>query len=340
MKQATRLPAAVTRRIAAMRDMLAVRTGFRHISGPARVLLGPQDVGLVALVRDAAWFLPDFLSHHLALGVAHVVLIDNGSTDATVALAHKAGPKVTVLRNTLPARRHEVALRVMGARRVLRGGWFLFADADEMVELPLGTLSGLTAYCNAEGYTAVVGQMIDLYDPSAAAKSDPTYQDAIAACTRWSEGALERIPYHAVDRIPFNWFLRDNICDDPDVTLLRGGLRAEVFGERPFLSKHSLVRNAGVTQPMTHPHCASTVSIADITIALRHYKLAGDWIARDRKSVGERHWDHAEDQRRLQASEGQAFSIAPAAPREWLGARDLLECGILHASAKARAALG
>lgn len=320
--------------------MLAVRSGFRHVHGPTQVMLGETDVALVALVRDAAWFLPEFLQHHLDLGVAHVVLIDNGSTDATPTIA-QSFPRVTVLRNTLPARRHEVALRVMGARRVLRGGWFLFADADELVELPLGGLADLTAYCNDEGFTAVLGQMIDLFAPGpAATQRGLTYAQALETCRHWSPGALERIPYTAAGRIPFHWFLRENTCDDPGVMFLQGGVRAEVFGESPFLSKHSLVRNIGGVEPMTHPHCASGVRVADVTIALRHYKLAGPWIDRDRKSVAEGHWDHAEDARRLLAARTDAFVIAPADSRRWTGPAALVEAGVLYLSERAEQALG
>jgi hypothetical protein len=335
-----RLTAALSRRMAALRDAVAVRRGFRHLHGPTRVILGADQVALVALVRDAAWFLGSFLDHHLALGVTHVVLVDNGSTDATPDIA-RGYPQVTLLRNTLPAKRHEVALRAMAARRVVRGGWVLFADADEMAELPLGTLSALTAYANAEGYTAVLGQMIDLYSPLPyAAQAGMDYPAAIAACRHWSARGLDRIAYHDAPRIGFHWFLRDNICDDPGVTFLQGGLRAEVFGEAPFLSKHSLVRNLPGLDLMTHPHAASRVAVADVTLALRHYKLAGPWRERDRTSVAAATWDHTEDARRLLVAADGGFCIAPPEPLDWRGAVDLLDRGVLYASARARAALG
>lgn len=334
-----RLTAALSRRMAGFRDTIAVRRGFRHLHGPTRVILGPDQVALVALVRDAAWFLGPFLDHHLSLGVTHVVLVDNGSTDATPDIA-RAYPQVTLLRNALPAKRHEVALRTMAARRVVRGGWVLFADADEMAELPLGTLSALTGYANAEGYTAVLGQMIDLYSPRPyAAQAGMDYPAAIAACRHWSARGLERISYHDAPRIGFHWFLRDNICDDPGVTLLQGGLRAEVFGETPFLSKHSLVRNLPGLDLMTHPHAASRVRVADVTLALRHYKLAGPWRARDRASVAAATWDHSEDARRLLAAADDRFEIAPHESLDWRGAENLLERGVLYASDRAKAAL-
>ncbi|MFN3970111.1 MAG: glycosyltransferase family 2 protein [Gemmobacter sp.] len=335
-----RLTAAVTRRLGLLRDTLALRRAFRHLHGPAQVILAPDEVALVALVKDAAWFLGPFLAHHQALGVAHVVLIDNGSTDATVDIARGFG-RVTVLRNPLPAKRHEVALRAMGARRVLRGGWVLFADADEMAELPLGDLATLARYANDQGHTAVLGQMIDLFAPGPYADhAGLDYRAAIDACRLWSVRGLERIAYHDAARVDFHWFLRGNTCDDPGVTFLQGGLRAEVFGETPFLSKHSMVRNVAGVDLMTHPHAASRVQVSDVTLALRHYKLAGDWRARDRASVAAATWDHAEDARRLLAAGDDRFVIAPAEPLEWRGAGDVLDRGVLYASGRARGVLG
>jgi hypothetical protein len=334
-----RLIEALSRRTAALRDRLAVASAFRHLHGPARVRLGDDRAGLVLLVKDAAWFIGPCLEHHFRLGVAHAVVVDNGSQDRTVEIA-RGFANVTVLSNPLPAKRHEVALRARAAARVLRGGWTMFADADEMADLPLGTLPGLLAYANARGFTAILGQMIDLYSEAPyGEQAAMSYPQAIAACRRWSAAGLERIGYHDAARVGFHWFLRDNRCDDPGVTFLRGGLRAEVFGESPFLSKHTLVRNVPGVQAMTHPHAASGVRVGDITIALRHYKLAGPWRDRDRASVAAATWDHAEDARRLLAARGEGFRIAPAAPLPWQGAADALEQGVLYASPQARAAL-
>lgn len=334
----TRVAHGLARRAAALRDRIAVAAGFRHLHGPRRVQLADDQVALVALVRDAEWFMGPFLDHHLALGVAHVVVVDNGSADRTAEIA-AARPRVTVLRNALPARRHECALRAGAARRVLRGGWVLFADADEMAELPFGALGDWTRYGNARGFTAFLGQMIDLCAPlPPAAQAAMDYPRAIAACRTWSAAALERIGYHDADRVAFHWFLRDNRCDDPGVAFLAGGLRAELFGERPFLSKHSLVRNLPGIGLMTHPHAASRVVVGDATLALRHYKLAGDWRARDRATVAARTWDHAEDARRLAATAAGDLPM-PAEPLEWQGAADLLARGILHASPSARAGI-
>jgi hypothetical protein len=183
--------------------------------------------------------------------------------------------------------------------------------------------------------------MLDLCAPGdQRAMAGLDYPAAIAACDTYSLAGLVWHPYHDREGIAFHWLLKDNTCADPGVRLLSGGLRAAVFGEAPFLSKHTLVRNVPGVQAMTHPHCAGGVRVADVTVCLRHYKLAGDWRARDRASVAAATWDHAEDARRLAAAGGAAFALTAPEPRLWRGTGALLDEGFLYASPRARAALG
>ena len=313
----------------------AVRRGNVVVHGPAMVALPPEGVAVVSLMKDAAYFVAGFIEHHQKLGVYHIMIVDNGSTDDTVAIA-ATFDHVTVIRNTLPAKRYEVLLRDVAARQVLRGGWVLFADADEMFEVPLGaSLPQLTAYLNAQGFTAMVAQMLDLFSPLPYGTGKGwSYADVTEQADRYSLGQIASVPYHDQKAIGFSWFLNSN---QGDVALKIGGLRREVFGEACFLSKHSLVRNGGGVL-MTHPHCASGVRVADVTGVLRHYKLAGDYLARDRASVAAGTWDHAEDTKRLAAATGgDAFTIRPATAQAYAGATALVDHGFLEASDAYRA---
>ena len=313
----------------------AVQRGNVVVHGPAVVDLSPDEVAVVSLMKDAAYFARGFIEHHQRLGVRHIVIVDNGSSDDTVAIA-AAFDHVTVIRNTLPAKHYEVLLRDVAARQVVRGGWVLFADADEMFEVPLGAaLPRLMAYLNAQGFTAMVAQMLDLFSPLPyGAGKGWSYAEVAAQADRYSLGQITSVPYHDQKAIEFSWFLDSN---QGDVALKIGGLRREVFGEACFLSKHSLVRNEGGVL-ITHPHCASGVRVADVTGVLRHYKLAGDYLARDRASVAAGTWDHAEDAKRLAAAKGgDAFTIAPATAHTYVGTGALVDQGFLEASDAYRA---
>lgn len=293
---------------------------------------------VAALVKDAAYFISRFIDHHLELGARHILLIDNGSTDATVDIA-RMFDRVTIIRNTAPALVHETHLRNEISRRVAQGGWVLFADADELIELPIAgerRLEKLTGYCNRLGYTAVVGQMLDRFsedDYSRLRHLD--YDEAISAMDLYSLNKVKSIDYSDHSEIAFRYFLEKNVCDDPGVQFKQGGVRQELFNESPFLSKHPLVRNRAGIGLMTHPHCASGVAVADVTLLIHHYKLAGDWVQRDRKSVHERVWAHGEDRKRL-ATIGRSddFRLTPAKSRKWVNVGKLLDEGFLYASSR------
>ncbi|HSF65598.1 MAG TPA: glycosyltransferase family 2 protein [Paracoccaceae bacterium] len=330
----TQFSRRVLRRLRAVRDDMTVRLSMRRVHGPARVDLPDDGVGVVALMRDAAYFAEGFLTHHLRLGVAHVVVLDNGSSDRTAEIA--AGfDRVTVLRCDLPARMHECRMRARAARAVFRGGWTLFADADEMFGFAGDDrqgISALAAYAGRHGYDCVMAQMLDLFGEDA----EGPYPQAVAAMDRWTDAGLERLPYHT-DQIDFGWFLQGNVAEYPGLRLHRGGVRRVMFGENPFLTKHALVRNAPGIDPIPHPHCARGVRVADVTAVVRHYKLAGDWQARDRASLAARLWDHAEDARRLDAAARPGFRLDVPGARPFTGALGLLEDGFLVASDRYRA---
>jgi hypothetical protein len=314
-----------------------LQRSMTHRSGAARVTLGPTEAGLVILARNAEWYLHDCLAHHFALGLRHVVLIDNGSNDRTVEIA-AAFANVKVLSCLLPAKRHEVGLRALAARRVFAGGWVAFADTDEMLELP-APLPRLLDYANGGGHTAILGQMLDMsaatLGVSAAGQS---YAEARSEAAFYTLEGLEWVPY-ADPSFHTDWFLRSNRLSDPNVRMVAGGLRKIAFGEDPILTKHTLVRNLPGVELMSHVHAAGNVVVSDVTLAILHYKLAGDWRARDSASVSAKLWEHGEDERRLAISSRPDFRFDVPAAHRWVDANTLLREGFLYASDAARQAL-
>src|SRR5262245_6534518 len=76
--------------------MCLLKDDILDVSGPKEVALGSEDVIVLCVVRDGAWFVPEFLAHYNALVAKHIVLLDNASIDSTISLA-KDYDYVTVL---------------------------------------------------------------------------------------------------------------------------------------------------------------------------------------------------------------------------------------------------
>lgn len=333
-----RIVGAGARRIEQVKTALLIKGKSKVIHGPSRVLLSEGQCGVLSLMKDAEYFIEEFLRHHFTLGVSHICIVDNGSTDNTVAIA-SSFPNVTVVQNFLEAKKYESRLRAQVSQSVFKGGWCLFVDADELFEVPLDApLLRLVDYLNHHRYTAMLTQMLDMFlDRRYSEVRIMSYSDTIKNFRYYSLNEIKSFAYHDRDAIKFNFFLRDNVCLNENIKILFGGLRHEVFGENCCLSKHSLVKNGDVGDAMSHPHCASGVRVADVTGVLRHFKFAGNYLERDQKSVSEGTWSHGEDRKRLtHYREIPDFKITCAQPLEYDEAETLVDQGFLVASDRYR----
>lgn len=310
---------------------MRVRRASRHVSGPARITLAADGVACICLTRDAGYYLDVLLAHHRKLGVDHFLFIDNGSQDDTLERLARE-PDVTVVANHLSVAQYECHLRAQIARRHVRGGWFLFVDSDELVDIPLetaATLGDVAAYCNRRDYDAVVSQSLDLFSPAPLSESRSwSYAQSVARFDRYSLGAVMDHPYHDPE-IEFAWYLRLNRLSNPDIAFKFGGTRHELFGEHCALTKHSMVRNAGHIDLYCHPHCSNGVMCADFTLLLRHYKFAGPYLERERRQVQAGIWEHGEDQARLRRIDTEDFRFTLAQDQGFDGCAPLVEAGFL-----------
>lgn len=311
-----------------------VRTNYRLIHGLSRVKLQENQAAVVSLMKNSAFFIRDFIEHHQALGASHILIVDNGSTDDTVKIA-RSYPAVTILENTLPVHEFECVMRSEAAKMTFDGGWIIFVDSDELFEPPISNLTVLLSYLSQFGYTAMVNQMLDLYDPAPYGEcKNASYSEIVKRCTHYSLNEIKSIPYLSRSN-PHHWFVSKNKCSNSAIMLKVGGIRHEIFKE-PYttLSKHSIVKNTLEVESMVHPHYASKVNIADVTGLIRHYKLGGNYLERDKKSVETKAWKHNEDLRRLNIAEkkGDNFIIEPKLPHVFEGTQKLIEQGFLSVS--------
>jgi hypothetical protein len=241
-----------------------VATRVTHVHGPPELAAGPDDCVVLCVVRNGSTHAAAFLEHYLALGVGHVVVLDNGSTDGTVDIA-SAYPSVTVLRSDLPFRWYEDLLRGELWRRYSRGTWTMSVDIDEFFDFPMSDrmgLKGLLAYLRTHRFTAMAAQMIDLFSDRPLMDC-PGADEFRSACVWYDGSGMRELPYNRSEN------------DVPDgITIRVGGIRREVFGSDNWLTKHPLKFGDGRVRPSVRTsHDCHLATVADVTGALLHYKF-------------------------------------------------------------------
>jgi hypothetical protein len=313
---------------------LRLRIATKHLSGPRRISLGADDVVLVCMLKNGSYYLDGLLEHHRALGIKNFLFIDNGSEDDTrERLA--ALPDVTTVSNPLPVAKFETIMRSQIAKRLVKGGWFLFVDNDELFEFINGSgrnIQDYTKYCSDFGYDAVVGQCLDLFSLRPLSESrNWSYKQSILEFQWCSLNCIESQDYHD-KTIGYEWFLKFNKISNPDIKIKFGGIRQELFGEDCGLSNHRLVKNARHIKLYSHPHCSSNIHCADFTLLLRHYKFAGEYFVRERRQLDDKIWDHDEGKSRLAVIGDLSFSFSGKEIQRFVSAGDLVDQGFMTCS--------
>jgi hypothetical protein len=240
-----------------------------HLHGPAVLSYAPDELITITVVRNAPLHVKSFVEHHRSLGIAHSVFLDNGSDDDTVErLCSYDG--VTVLRCSAPYSRYENSLKWYLTNRFAAGRWSLSVDIDELFDYPCRarlTVRDLLRYLNARGFTAVVGQMLDMFGdgPLSHVRFGP------------NDRLQQAHPFYDIsdiDRPPYQW----SQPSSPDVRMHWGGIRRTVFGTSNGLTKACLVRLDGRVQPFVEWHHVLGARVADITCLLRHYPFVPGFV--------------------------------------------------------------
>jgi len=256
-----------------------VESSARHVSGPAEVELEADQCAAVCLVRQGRWYVDDFVEHHVRLGVQHIVFLDNGSTDGTVArLANRE--RVSVFACDLPYGKHKYAMKRWLLRRFASSGWGLCVDSDEHFDYPSSSrlpLRSFLAYLNAHRRDAVRALMLDMF-PRGSLRSS------------WEAGAGWRALHRHYEL--FSMRRRDfPVAGMPPIRIFSGGVRGRLGVERLCLTKFPLVRPAGGVRFLEEDaHLVSHAAEADVSGLLLHYKFAPCFPARIADAVARKQY--------------------------------------------------
>jgi hypothetical protein len=312
-------------------DLVArMHAGIKHVAGPREPRGAANEVVVACMVRNGAEYVEEFLEHYFSLGAKHVVLLDNGSTDATVALARRRR-NVSIFEYPVPIGRQERVLRRYLVNVLCRSHWCLCVDIDEFFDYPFSgtvTLNELAGYLDANSYTAVVTQMLDMFPkkPLGAMKSS-------------ENGSLKKnYPYYDITGVekadymslPWSLRLKGNVVSNEDIKFHSGGIRKAVFGGGFWLTKHTMIRPEGIE--LIDPHCVSRARCADLSAVVLHYKFTPSYFDRTREYVKTDFSNMPEEYAAIVKAGRNPRLYNPATARRFDSVEELLDDGFIVVS--------
>jgi hypothetical protein len=332
----------------------------------------PRRGEVLALIvaRDEALRLPDALAAARRLGVDRAIVVDNGSTDATRAIAEAAGAHVIVAEGDYAAARFGVTWTNAVLDAYGCGHWVLVVDADEQLVFPGSDRCGLralTAHLDALGSEALRTVLLDLFPhgplarcgyragtplPATARLFEPPRlrHEAIAAFPHTLDygGIRERLFFPEADPArPLRW-LRQRLYN---VGLRLPGLADAGFYARlapppsPTVTKLPLLRwrEGAALIASTHRLAPMALAAEQPTGVLLHFKFLQDFHDRALDAVVRgAHWDGSREYRRYLARivAEPGFTMSGPRARAYAGPAQLVALGLMRDTPSWRRARG
>jgi Glycosyl transferase family 2 len=243
-------------------QILILRLSVRHLYGPRRINYTTEELIVLSVVRNGELYVKSFIEHYFSLGVKHIVFLDNGSTDHTIAIAQHYS-HVTILQTKCPYKRYETLMKAYLVKRFSKRRWNLFADIDEFFDYPYSdrlSLSHLLRYLNHYSYTAVVSQMLDLF-------SD---QELQTLSNGWDQNIKQSFIYYDISDIEQTAYVWGSVSN-PAIKMHWGGIRKTLFGTYNGLTKAAMTFVDNQIELFVDYHHVRNASIADFSAVLLHY---------------------------------------------------------------------
>ncbi|WP_242651059.1 glycosyltransferase family 2 protein [Yoonia tamlensis] len=247
----------------------------------------PTAILAFTTLRNEMLRLPYFLDYYRKLGVAHFLIVDNGSTDGSVEFL-AAQPDVSLWTTAHSYKLSRFGMDWLGWLQWQYGPdhWCLTVDADELLVYPhcdSRDLHALTAHLDKNGQSALGALLLDMYPKGPLTNASYAKgQDPIAALG-WFDGAGYR---HRLHPVFGNQWIQGGPRDrmffraDPD--------RAPTLNKTPLVKWHW--RQVYVTSthhmlPRRLNHVFDWPAKTVMTGALLHTKFLPDIAARSAEEV-------------------------------------------------------
>jgi tetratricopeptide (TPR) repeat protein len=221
------------------------------------------EIRLFTVIRNELWRLPWFINYYRALGVDRFFFVDNDSTDGSLQWL-LTQPDVHVF--------HTVTPYAIGRSGMVwvndlvssfgRDGWVLYVDVDEALVFPgieRHDLRGLTNYMQRKGHELAAGQMVDMFALDDPPLSPDGFETDFISNYPYFDPCYKRTPEHGC---PYYH--------------TAGGIR-RLVGTGENQTKTPLIRGGRNIRFLASSHRVTPGVISDVSVALLHFKLAGDF---------------------------------------------------------------
>lgn len=259
---------------------LILQANIEHMYGDEEISYSMNELIVLCVARDGELYVKSFIEHHLAMGVKHIVILDNNSIDNMVAIAKKYS-RVTILRTKLTFKKYENVMRRYLVSRFSRSRWNLMLDIDELFDYPYSNLSNLESflnYLNQNSYTAVVCQLLDMFSDKSLASFTSSPEDSFK----------ETYPFYNISSIEKNRYPSAyGSFANNNIYWHTGGIRKKLFGTDNCLSKIHLTFIDDKIKTFIDFHQVLNASIADITCVLFHYPFTSTFYNKVKDSVAD-----------------------------------------------------
>ena len=266
------------------RTLAAPRLHRLSAPPPPRI---PGEIWLFLVARNEALRLPAFLRYHFGLGIARVILLDNGSTDDTLSIA-AADPRIHVFRTNQSFAGNKVAWQELLLRRYGTGHWNLVLDADELFayrDMDTLSLPGFARALEAENVQAIHSVFVEMFPRGPLRDLRYAPGDSLPDAAPFFDAApYVRVPYRSVFGLPGSTFV------------YMGGTRARVFGGEFGCSKVPFFKYSPRQFLRLGLHTLEGARLSAHQAAVLHFKYLQDFHEKvARESVRNVYWNGASE---------------------------------------------
>jgi hypothetical protein len=305
-------------------------------------------VVLFSVMRNEHYFLPHFLDHYRAMGVAEFCIYADRCDPETIDLL-ASEPDVTIVEgdrefgetfgrqfNGIP-RRLPTLLKEMLSDELFPGRWVLVVDADEFLVLPppLTQIDELVGRLDKAGQHYSYAPMVDFYPRNLAMRNTDRTQGPFQSNEYFDKG-----PYHRWDgkMTPFQFRrgLRSRLIE-MQKEQFPGELRS-IYGKHPISPpkdyKFPLVKQGkGLRRGGSHNVVGAKPS-SRLSTGLAHFKIYPDLDKKIASALSERQYYNASLEYRflkLAIDNLAEVSLVFEGTRRFEGAQSFVDAGLLQA---------